>query len=517
MERLLKTLKGPVGLALASAILYTLSLPPFNLGLLVFVALVPWLVGLRTLTGRQAFRNGYLFGFVLWGTQMSWVVSLTKSWVGNAALGLLPLLVCCVLGAFYFAVLGFTIQRAFTRQWIWAIPLLWAGMEVIRSFIPGLAYPYFLISTPLWSYPMLIQSAFFGTQYLISAWVVAINVLTMVWLMYPVLISDESNVYAQFNQLRRILVPTLAILVISLVRWIQPVEGSAKKVTAGQPGVDLAFSKPEDEARLLYNNVTFLYARAREERSELLVLPEGVAIAVNDQPPTPPFTVQASPPVLFGGRRFILTGSIPPITEEVLSQSNKVYQSAFGFDTEWKFADKARIVVFGEYVPGRGVIPFLDKFQLPSGDITPSDKTSALDIGGLKVGPLVCFEGLFFDVAHQQTLNKAQILAVIAIDDWYMGTGAPDQLRTAAVWRAVETGLPVVRSGGLGYSMIIDQLGRVLKEAPLGKTVAITSTVYVPKEAIQFPIRPFVAWGLATAFGVLSLVLFRKQSTSKPA
>src|SRR6185436_20490735 len=102
------------------------------------------------------------------------------------------------------------------------------------------------------------------------------------------------------------------------------------------------------------------------------------------------------------------------------------------------------------------------------------------------VGPLICFEGLFPDLAYRQATNGARLLTVISIDDWYMGTAAPEQLRSAAVWRAVETDLPLARAASLGYSLAVDQRGRIMNQAPIKEGVPLHAEFAIPDKA-----RPF--------------------------
>ena len=148
-----------------------------------------------------------------------------------------------------------------------------------------------------------------------------------------------------------------------------------------------------------------------------------------------------------------------------------------------EFIDKTRLVIFGEFVPGRSWLPFLKSFNLPSGDLSAGATVQALDTSGIRVGPVICFEGLFPDIAMKQRMNGAQLLAVLSVDDWYMGTGAPEQLRSGSVFRAIETGLPLVRSASQGYSMVVDPRGHVITEAPLTKPQAITLDLPLPNPA----------------------------------
>jgi apolipoprotein N-acyltransferase len=101
----------------------------------------------------------------------------------------------------------------------------------------------------------------------------------------------------------------------------------------------------------------------------------------------------------------------------------------------------------------------------------------SMDLGGLRVGPLLCFEGLFPDLSYRQALNRAQFIAIMSDDDWFMNSSAPQQLREASIWRAVETGLPVVRVGSLGYSLACNAKGVLIATVPLGRSEALTTAI----------------------------------------
>ncbi len=480
----------------ASALLFQAAFPPLNLGLLVFVALVPWFISLMS-PGARGFRSGYLLGFIIVLFQMAFTRDLAYMVTKSIPLAIVPWIVCAFLGGFYFGALGAIFQRALARGWWWAVPLVWGGMEIFRSYIPGLAFPYFFIATPLWPYPVLIQHAYVGTIYLVGAWVVLINLLVVMFMQK-----------VPMRTARPYAIAMLFFLVGSLIRFLTPIQGTSTTIVAGQPAVDLAFGDLDSRDQRLYGNVAYLYARAKEVNAALLVLPEGLAQGGISLPPRTPFTVEPSQPVMFGARRYVMRGAIPGAKES----DTKIYQSAFAFDgKQWTYADKARLVVFGEYVPGRKFLPFLDAFKLPSGDLTPSDKTQSVTVNGMKVGPMICFEGLFWDVGQKQVENGAQLLAIMSNDDWYMGTSAPDQLRTSAVWRAIEADLPLVRAASRGYTMAVDQRGRVLREIPLDKPGALAVSLQIPESPTSMPTRPLIVWLLGLSLPILGVGVFLKK------
>ena len=133
---------------------------------------------------------------------------------------------------------------------------------------------------------------------------------------------------------------------------------------------------------------------------------------------------------------------------------------------------------------------------------------SGLTVRRREAGPVV-------DLTPRE-LQIAQLLAVMSIDDWYMGSAAPEQLRMAAVWRAVETGLPLVRSASLGYSLAVDARGNVLAEAPLGKRFPLRVELDIPQKADLFPpvnVFPWLAAASCVAAPLAAAFRLRRPKT----
>ncbi|HWD42081.1 MAG TPA: apolipoprotein N-acyltransferase [Fimbriimonas sp.] len=457
--------------AICSALLLLLAFPPFNLEPLVFVALAPWLVSLEGARTRGAWRRGYIFGLTFGLGQLHFIYELTARWTGSIGLGMVPWLIASVLMALYFGLAGLVIAISIRKRWLWAIPLLWAGIEVFRSYLPVFAFPWGLLASPLWRFPILIQCAHWGTIYLVSAWVVAINLL---WL------GLRKKGYRPM--LKRIGAVSFVVAAVSVGTYLLPSNIEQVPVTIGQTGIDMAFGDPDLQRFRTDQQAARMVEQGLQNKSRLLVLPEGIAGVRGAPPFRLPFALDSRLPTLFGAERF---------------RDSSIYQSAIGFDGDWKFADKTRLVIFGEFVPARDYLPFLKEFHLPNGDLNASDRgTQMLTLGSLPVGPLICFEGLFPDLAYKQAHNGAHLLAVMSNDDWFMDTSAPAELRIGSIWRAVETGLPLVRAGSLGHSLAIDGRGRVIAEAPLGRPFALQVNVPVPKEPISdwwLPVFPLVS------------------------
>lgn len=479
---------SPTWAAVVSAVLLLGAFAPFDLALLVFVALVPWLRSLADTDGRGAFRSGYVFGLVFMGGQLFWLQQFVAGWTQSVWLGIVPWVLATAAGALYFAATGWMIHGCWKGGRPWAIPIVWAGVEVLRSYILVLAFPWGLVATPLWQLTPMIQTAHYATIYGVSAWIVLANLVGARFLRGEGLSSMRTQAMA-----------FVAILTFSLVRYGTPAEGELTTITIGQPGVDLAFGDPAAEGGALALSVAEMTVAAVDAQAKFLVLPEGVARG-GGFPPQPPFAIVPEMPVVFGGQR----GNGP------------AYQTAFAYDGEWRYADKTRLVIFGEFVPLRGVLPFLDAFNVPGGDLTPAENVEAIDVAGVRVGPLLCFEGLFYDVAHKQTLNGARLLVQMSIDDWYMGTTAPDQLRAATSYRAIESGVPLVRSASLGYSLAVDARGDLVAQAPLKKQVATTVRLLLPAVPDTFPGLPMFPWLASLSVPLVAAMAWKSGRKTPP-
>lgn len=260
----------------------------------------------------------------------------------------------------------------------------------------------------------------------------------------------------------------------------------------------MAFLSPQDQQIRLAQVVPVLGAQAVASGAELLILPEGLSPGGDGLPPKTPFGGPPPLPTILGGQR----GSSP------------AYQSAFGFDgKEWSYTDKIRLVIFGEYVPARNFFPFLEDFRLPSGDIVPGDRHRVLHVAGIAVGPMICFEALFPNIAQAQCDNGAQLLATLSNDDWFMRTGAPEQLRIGSVFRAVESGLPLARSGSQGRTTAIDARGRIVAEAPYREQRLLVTELAIPPGSDTFRYRWAFQW---VAFLAAVIPLFLRPASRSP-
>jgi apolipoprotein N-acyltransferase len=124
---------------------------------------------------------------------------------------------------------------------------------------------------------------------------------------------------------------------------------------------------------------------------------------------------------------------------------------------------KRRLVPFGEYVPLRPLLGWLEKVVPIGGDFLAGETSAPLliSIRGQPTvfGPLICYEDTFPDLARMSVSSGASVLTVLTNNGWFGEGGAAYQHAAHAVLRAVETRRPVLRCGNAGWSGWIDEFG----------------------------------------------------------
>ena len=172
-------------------------------------------------------------------------------------------------------------------------------------------------------------------------------------------------------------------------------------------------------------------------------------------------TVRAATPP----RAFLLTG-IPR-----LNGNNRPLNSAFLFDHEAGLRgvyDKRHLVPFGEYVPFRSWIPFLDIIAGPT-DFIAGAQNDLIDVPGIgQIQALICYEVIFAgSVVAPQT--RPDLMVNVTNDAWFGATIGPWQHLYQSQVRAVEEGIPLLRVANTGISAAFDGFGRQLGSIPLGE------------------------------------------------
>jgi apolipoprotein N-acyltransferase len=143
--------------------------------------------------------------------------------------------------------------------------------------------------------------------------------------------------------------------------------------------------------------------------------------------------------------------------------------------------DKVHLVPFGEYVPWhffRSLVPALDR-ELPTNAIA-GKKLVVFDVGGVRVGTLICFESIFPDLSREDVRRGARWLVNITNDEWFGNSSALYQHAAMAVFRACENHVPLARCANTGLTELIDANGRVRRALPVWRPGVLVGRLGVP-------------------------------------
>ena len=144
---------------------------------------------------------------------------------------------------------------------------------------------------------------------------------------------------------------------------------------------------------------------------------------------------------------------------------------------------KRKLVAFGEH------IPFMDWFedvQFPListnlASISPAKEKRLADFPGLpRLSPQLCYEVVFPGLTPRGDGKPAEFILNQSNDAWFGRSAGPAQHANIAAYRAIETGLPIIRAASNGISGQFDPYGRIQNVVVVGKTTHIDVMLVKP-------------------------------------
>ncbi|MET9607452.1 apolipoprotein N-acyltransferase [Streptomyces sp. NPDC006512] len=471
--------------AVAAGALPCLAFPAPGLWWFAYVALVPWMLLLRSApSGRRAALEGWLGGAGFIVAVHHWLLpSLHVFLVPLAALlGLLwipwALLVRELLGGAPAA------GRAGAALVL--VPAGWLLSELVRSW-QGLGGPWGLLGASQWQVPPALRLASVGGVWLVSLLVVALNCAVVLLIAAP---AARAPAVAS--------VAGCAVLTGAVWLWLpRPEVTGALRVAVVQPGVvggaDGAERRFDAEERL-----TRTLAGAHPD---LVVWGESSVGA----------DLAARPDL--SRRLGALSAEVgaPLLVNVDARRSDRpgIYKSSLLIGPQGPTGeryDKMRLVPFGEYVPARSVLGWATSVGKAAGeDRMRGAAPVVMELpGGTRVGPLVCFESAFPDMSRHLVREGAAVLVAQSATSTFQESWAPAQHASLAALRAAETGRPVVHATLTGVSAVHGPSGA--RTGPALPTSAAGAAVYeVPLAGGTTPYVRFGNWPAGAALTVLAV------------
>ncbi len=493
--------KYPFWLSLVAGTLSATGFAPLGLWPISLLALALWIAIIDRVESRKAaFFSGWLFGLGHFIVGLNWIAkaftfqAAMPEWLGYIAVVLLSLYLAvypalAALGAwllgrgrplvFVLALAGFWILTEWLRSWVFS-GFIWNPLGVIA--VEG---RYALSARSIGTYGL--SGVVIGIAGLVGSAVGGI--IALKWRIIIRRIFD-------------LVIVALGAATLAIIG-----SGADRTPSLDQPNITVVQPNigQQDKWQAGYEeqNLAKLAGLTRREDNEprILFWPEA---AIPDYLETgypqryyygrPPTMVRAQLASLMKPGDVLVLGALklefddtaPPDGRRAIGARNSV----FAMDSDRELLgryDKSHLVPYGEYLPMRPLLSAIGLSRLAPGDFDfwpgPGPRSLELDRFG-KAGLQVCYEIIFSgQVVHQE--DRPDFIFNPSNDAWFGAWGPPQHLAQARL-RAVEEGLPVIRSTPTGISAVITSKGRVVESIPMGQAGRIDTKLPPPENPTLF-------------------------------
>lgn len=216
---------------------------------------------------------------------------------------------------------------------------------------------------------------------------------------------------------------------------------------------------------------------------------------------------------LIGPRDMLVTGGVALVEDKegyVVAARNSSFVLTPGAEIIARY-DKAHLVPYGEYLPMRPILSALGLSRLVPGDLDfrPGPGPQSTGVPGFgRMGVQICYEIIFSGHVVDRN-NRPDFLFNPSNDAWFGSWGPPQHLAQARL-RAIEEGIPVIRSTPTGISAVIDADGNLLHRLPFRKAGYIETHLPPPHPPTLFArYGNILSLGFAFFLGALGIALGR--------
>lgn len=496
--------------------------PVYHLHWPIFFGFVPlWALWRKEASARRILLSGWLAQFTFTLVAFHWLAYTVNEFSHMGTLpSVLVMLLYCAVANLQFPLAGLAWHLIFRKPLgpvagALALALLTALLQRVGTTIFHWNFGY------AWLYmgwPAIQLTDIFGFRFLCTVSILINGLLLLAWERksgdWKAPLGAAAGLFAALNAAGFLYAYTLP-----------PLDASAS-VLIVQPNIG-----NRDKEKLEYGEEKFrqetLRKYMRQTEDALRFLPERPTFALWPENAFP--SIIADPALKIGLapmlRDFLVEQKLDLVTGGFgLTADDKITNSIFALSSEGKWASepyhKMHLLPFGEYVPGADRFPILKKWLPDVRDYGRGDKPVLLELRGLKLGPQICYEGLFDSVSRDLARTGAQVIVNVTNDSWYGDWMEPWQHYYITMAKAVETRRPIIRATNTGISGVADSYGNLSEESPVSMQWARVLPVHYRKNP---PSRPFLSWGyyFDWAFllaGLASLAAFasrkRRQSAS---
>lgn len=397
-------------------------------------------------SARVCAWSGFAFALGFYGFGIHWIYNSLHDFgaAAPALAGFMVFALACFL-SFLVAAGGYIqarFQMSMTFRCLAVIPAMWVIVEWIRSWI-------------LTGFPWL-YIGYSQTDSWLAGWAPILGVLGMsfmVCLIAGILVHSYRNGF-------RIDIVILAFVVVLAGFWGKMIDWT----TESHPPINVAIVQADVDILDKWNfqnarsNLEYFVTQTEALESQDLVLWPEIAIVQTDRRLEKlqlwRLLKDLEPDVLLG------------VVEEQEEDDKRVhYNSAYGISDGVQKYRKRHLVPFGEFIPFRSVLGWLENYiVIPESDFTSYDGIqSPLTLAGQSAAISICYEDAFPQEFFEM-LPESTFLVNLSEDAWFGDRLAPFQRLQMSRMRAMEAARPMLRAANKGISASVDHKGNVIAQ-----------------------------------------------------
>lgn len=503
-------------LAIGAGLLLTAAFPKIGIAGCAWVAPAILIAAAYGKRSGDAFRVGYVAGLAHFLSSLYWLLLIPVT--GFPVLGWFSLSAFIALypAVWVWLVAKWQVASGKCESWsgrtLWSLAgaAIWVALEMIRvRFLGG--FPWNPLGASQYQLIPLIQIASVTGVYGVSFLVVWVSL--SLFSAGRMIFHRPVSRFAWQMEIYLPLAAVAALFAFGFARMNEPdTSGATLRITLVQPGVPQTLIWNPNENTNRFQQLLELSEHALTNKTDLLIWPEAAVPEFNE-------ASYAAITNLVHMHHIWLIFNADAVEWRPQAKNKDdfdVFNAAFLFDPEGHFKNvyhKQKLVIFGEYIPLVRWLPFVKWFtpitgSFASGDravpfemnINPERRPSArhesnADIPGagsetgapdrVKTATLICYEDIFPQLAREYVQDDTDFLVNLTNDGWFGDGAAQWQQAAAAIFRAVENGVPLVRSTNNGLTCRVDSHGR-LREIFKDKT---GSEYGVGSMTVEIPLR----------------------------
>lgn len=435
---------GPYLAAVGSALLMWGAFPPLGWGLLAFIAPAPLIWAVRNSDrAGQAVALGFVFGLVLFGGLLNWVIVL-------GAVAWIPLTLWLAFTAAGMAVLLWVFRLWPANRFILIAIGVWGLWELIRSSVPFGGFPWGRLGYAAASPPGLIGA----TQWIgPSGW----SVLAIAIAVGIVLVVEDTDNW-------RLLVDgAVIVLLLALGGGLFPPEpsGDVMRVAIVQGGSPCPATRCQNENQRIYEMHLALTQTIEDDAVDFVVWPENSLGHPFEPVGNPDVAAAIAAEAQRLGAYLLVSGTRREgLDETEFANVNRVYAPTGDFVGEY---EKRHPVPFGEFVPFRDLLDFIPQLDRVPRDMVRGEGPVVFTTPRGVVGSVISFEAAFDRLVRSEAQEGAGLIIVATNESSYgERSGVPsDQLIALARVNAAAIGQDLVHAAITGRSTFVSANGGV--------------------------------------------------------